>query len=445
MRRRSDLFDYQSEAAERMRTARQLACFLEPGMGKTAITLTALHDLGRPTTLVLAPARVAETVWHAEAARWEHLAGFRVVPLVGSPDRRTALLMGGRWDVIVLSYENLAWLLDTVDLPATVSAIVFDELSKMKHPGSTRFRRLRRCIHRIDTRIGLTGTPVGNHLLDLWGEMYMVAGAKPLGPTFGEFQVRYFQPTAKVNNIAVGWKPFPTAQREIEARIKPFAFTLKPTTARPLPELRVNVIEVPLPDYVQEASRQLARDLTTQLDSGTDLFAFSSTTAAMKIRQMTGGAVYTNGEDWEHVHGAKLQAMEDLVGELQGQPALVFYWFKHEAERLLAHFQGRARTLSSPKDIDAWNRGEVELLLLHPASAGHGLNLQHGGHTCIWFTLPWSLEMWKQSLGRIRRTGQRSPYVMAHVLEAGPTDARVLNVLHRKGTVEDELLAAMLD
>lgn len=444
MRPRSKLFPYQTAAATKMVAAKQVACLLEPGLGKTGATLTALHDLGRPKTLVLAPARVAESVWHTEAARWEHLAGLRVVPLVGHPDKRTALLMSGRWDVVVISYENLAWLLDTIDLPATFQAIVFDELSKMKSPGSTRFRRLRKIIHRIPVRLGLTGTPVGNHLLDLWGEMYMVAGDKPLGPTFGEFQARYFFPTAKVNQIPVGWKPHPHSQREIEQRIRPYAFTLSAADAPPLPELRVNVIDVPLPEHVVEASRNLATELTTQLDSGTDLFAFSSTTAAMKVRQMMGGAVYTNGETWEHVHGMKLQVMEELVGELQGQPALVFYWFKHEAERLLAHFKGRARTLSSQRDIDAWNRGEVELLLLHPASAGHGLNLQHGGHTCIWFTLPWSLEMWKQSHGRLIRHGQKSPYVMSHVLEAGPADERVLKALRRKETVEDEVLAALL-
>lgn len=445
MRTRADLFPYQVEAAARMVNSKQMACFLEPGLGKSAITLTALNDLGRPKSLVLAPARVAESVWHAEAAKWEHLQGMRVVPCVGSPEKRTAIIMGGKWDVLVLSYENLSWLFDTFKPVMLFKAIIFDELSKMKSAGTTRFMRMRKIIRQFEIRFGLTGTPVGNHLMDIWGEMFMVADERPLGPTFGEFQHRYFFPTAKVNNIPVGWKPLAGAQREIEARIKPWAFTLKADTAPALAELRVNKIEVALPAAVTEQMQSLISDLCVQLDSGTDLLAFSSTTAAMKARQMVGGAVYTEGEGrWEPVHPAKLMALEEVVNELQGQPCLVFYWFKHEAERILKHFEKRARTLSGPADIDAWNRGEVEVLLLHPASAGHGLNLQAGGHHAVWFTLPWSLEMWKQSHGRLIRHGQQSPYVMSHVLSAGPLDERVLAALHRKGTVEGELLDALL-
>lgn len=444
MRTRDQLYPYQAEAAARMYRAKQLACFLEPGLGKTATTLTALHDLGRPKTLVLAPARVAESVWHAEAAKWEHLKGLRVVPCVGTAERRTAIVMGGKWDVLVLSYENLSWLFDTFKPTMLFKAIVFDELSKMKSAGTTRFMRMRKIIRQFEFRFGLTGTPVGNHLMDIWGEMYMVADEKPLGPTFTEFQHKYFVPTAKVNNIPVGWKPLSYSQREIEARIKPWAFTLKADTAPALPELRVNQIPVTLPTVAEEQMKTLVNELCVQLDSGTDLFAFSSTTAAMKARQMVGGAVYTEGTNWEHIHGAKLMALEEVVAELQGQPCLVFYWFKHEAERILKHMGPRARTLSGQKDIDAWNRGEVEVLLLHPASAGHGLNLQAGGHHAIWYTLPWSLEMWKQSHGRLIRHGQASPYVVSHVLCAGPLDERVLKALHRKGAVEGELLDAML-
>jgi hypothetical protein len=437
------MFSYQVEAASRLAAGREMACFLEPGMGKTITTLTALVDLGSPRTLILAPAKVAETIWHVEAAAWEHTKNFRIRPCIGTPAERLAILKSGA--SVTLSYENLGWLLDTVPIETWFKAIVFDELSKMKHPGTTRFKRLRRRVTQIPIHIGLTGTPVGNHLLDIWGEMFMVAGEKPLGLTYGDFVGRYFAPNRIVNNRVVSWRALPHAAAEIHRRIKPYAFTMDTTGAPALAGLRHNPLAVELPKEVNEAAAELMRELTVQLASGTDLETFSSVTAAAKVRQMVGGAVYTDKAGaWETVHGAKVKALEGLVDELQGQPVLVGYWFKHEKERLLAHFKGRARALEGAADIDAWNRGEVEILLVHPASAGHGINLQHGGHHICWFTLPWSLEMLKQTRGRLIRHGQKSPFVMEHVLLAGPVDRYVWKVLSEKGATEDSLLAALL-
>jgi hypothetical protein len=446
------LFAYQEEAARRMAEKGQMACFLEPGLGKTSITLDALARLGNPRTLVLAPARVAETVWHAEAQKWAFPLDVR--PAVGSPEYRTSVVKSDA-DVVVMSYENLPWLLTTHPVQKWFRAIVFDELSKMKSPGTSRFRRLRAVLPSFDIRFGLTGTPVGNHLMDIWGEMYCIAGEKPLGPTFTGFQYQNFWPVAFNKHVVTKWRAKDGAEQRIHAAIKPWAFTLSTTAAPPLPEFRVNVLPVALPAAVEEMSRALAEDLTVKLASGEDLYAFSAATAAMKVRQMAGGAVYVEpptvlGEPpavkkWEVVHGEKLRAMEDLVSELQGSPLLVFYWFRHERERLLAHFENIATDINEPDAITRWNRGEVEMLLAHPASAGHGLNLQQGGHNICWYTLPWSLEMWKQANGRLVRHGQRNPWVVAHVLEAGKSDRLVLSVLHAKAGVEDRLLAAMLD
>ena len=438
-----ELFQHQQDAVMRMAAGRQIACFLEPGQGKSAATLFALQRLGTPRTLVLAPARVAETVWHKEAMLWPQLRGMRVARMVGTPEERMRVLRSDA-QVLTLSYENLIWLMSVCDLPRAFNAVVFDELSKMKSPGATRFRRLRKPIRNIPIRIGLTGTPVGNHLMDIWGEMFMVADEKPLGPTFSEFLVHYFVPVARKNNVVIKWAARPGAANEIHRRIKPWAFTLPPSAPVPMPTLHTNLIEVPLPARVEEQAKELARDLITQLANGMDLETFSSTTAAMKVRQMVGGAVYTDAGKWETVHGAKMQALEELVGELQGQPLMVCYWFKHEAERLMAHFKGVARTLSTAADIDAWNAGRVEMLLVHPASAGHGLNLQHGGHNLCWYTLPWSLEMLKQTRGRLVRTGQPSPFVTEHVLHAGSLDEVVWSALERKRVTEDDLVAAML-
>jgi hypothetical protein len=456
VRSRSALFGYQVEAAAKMVATRETACLLSPGLGKSAATLTAIHDLGRPRTLVLAPARVAREVWHAEAAQWEHLRGLRVAPAVATGVRHMlhARVLCKTDTVVVAAYENLPFLLDNFDLEKHFQALVFDELSRMKTPGSTRFRKLRAVLPKIPIRIGLTGTPVGNHLIDIWGEMYCIAGPKPLGPSVEEFKYRYFRPKARRGHIVYSWETLPGSEAEIHRRIKPWAFTLRPSDAPKLAELRVNEIRVQLPARVLEMSRELADDLVTEMASGAELTAFSGNVAAMKVRQMAGGAVYLDpptvlGEPppkvrgVEHVHDEKLNALADLVDELQGAPLLTFYWFRHERERLVKRFP-QAVDIDAPDAMGRWNRGEVEMLLAHPASAGHGLNLQHGGHHICWFTLPYSLEMWKQAHGRLIRHGQVSPWVMAHVLLAGRADEVVLAALHRKRIVEDALLDAML-
>jgi hypothetical protein len=455
VRPRSALFGYQENAASRMVATREIACFLEPGLGKTASTLTALHDLGRPRTLVLAPARVAREVWHVEAAQWDHLRGLRVAPATEKDVRANlARAVRSNADVVVCGYENLPWLLDNFDVAKIFIAAILDELSRMKTPGATRFRKFRSVIMQLLIRIGLTGTPVGNHLIDIWGEMFMVAGSKPLGPSVEEFKYRYFKQKARRGHIVYSWETLPGSEAEIHRRIKPWAFTLRPSDAPKLAELRVNEIRVPLPARVLEMSRELADDLVTEMASGAELTAFSGNVAAMKVRQMAGGAVYLDpptvlGEPppkvrgVEHVHDEKLNALADLVDELQGTPLLTFYWFRHERERLLKRFP-QAVDIDAPDAMGRWNRGEIEMLLAHPASAGHGLNLQHGGHHICWFTLPYSLEMWKQALGRLIRHGQKSPWVMAHVLLAGRADEVVLAALHRKRIVEDALLDAML-
>lgn len=456
MRPRSALFGYQSVAAQRMAVAKQMACFLEPGLGKTVSTLTALHDLGRPRTLVLAPARVAREVWHTEAAQWEHLKGLRVAPAVEVGVRKNlhARVLCKSDTVVVAAYENLPFLLDSFNLEKHFQALVFDELSRMKTPGATRFRKLRSVLPKIPIHLGLTGTPVGNHLIDIWGEMYCIAGAKPLGPSSVEFTYRYFRPKARRGHVVMSWEALPGSEAEIHRRIKPYAFTLKPSDAPKLAELRINPIRVSLPPRVEEMSRELAEDLVTQMESGVELTAFSGVVANMKIRQMVGGAVYLDpptvlGEPppkcrgVEHVHDNKIEALADLADELQGEPLLVFYWFKHERDRLLKRFKN-AVSIDEKDAMARWNRGEIEMLLAHPASAGHGLNLQHGGHNIAWFTLPYSLEMFKQAHGRLVRHGQKSPFVNAHVLLAGRADDVVLSALHRKRGVEDALLEAML-
>ena len=444
LRPRSKLHSFQEQAATRIRQQREVAVLLRPGHGKTALTLTALRDAWAFPALVVAPARVAESVWKQEGAAWEHLAGLRIVPLVGSPLRRLAA-MELRGDVEVVSYENLPWLLDTIDAGKRYDAIVFDELSKMKHPGTKRFKRLRHVVEAIRYRVGLTGTPVGNHLLDLFGEMFMVAGEKPLGPTLGRYRDRYFKAVKFHGFIPVKWAlAAPTHEAEIFARCAPYTFTLPDQPVVRTPPVVLNRLDLPMPHDVQVEIMDLERELHVQFEDGIDLVALEASTLATKLRQYAGGAVYVNpAHDYVERHTEKIDAVRDLLDELQGAPAVIFYWYQHEKERLLAALKGReVASDPTPENLAAWNAGKLEALLLHPQGAGHGLNLQAGGSTIIWFTLPWSHELWVQANGRLARQGQQAPTVTAHVLMCGETDRRVLAALTAKGKTEERFMEA---
>jgi hypothetical protein len=450
MRPRSALFEHQRLAVPRVVEAKQMMVLLTPGLGKTVITETALVDLGVKRTLVIAPASIVKRdVWGREARAWEHLRGLTVTPIVGTPaQRKKSLAQGG--DIDVVSYENVLWITDQVPrLADRYGAIVFDELSKLKAPGTQRFKRLRYRAMDVPVRVGLTGSPVGNRLLDVWGEAYMVAGEKPLGSTFSGFRARYFEPENPFAPLQSAWVlRRPEYQKEIFERIKPWAFSLdaKHLPGVTLPEVRVNPIELTLPPAVRKIEEELAAMCRADLASGIELRALSASAHATKARQLASGAVYTGPEGegdarrpWEEVHTEKVDAVRDILDEQQGEPVLLFYWYKHELERLKKVFPG-AREATEPGALDAWDRRELPLMLAHPASAGHGLNLQAGGFCVVFFSLPWSHELYEQSIGRLARIGQASPWVVVHVLLAGDADWAVLSALRGKGETQDALM-----
>jgi superfamily II DNA or RNA helicase len=443
VRPRSALYPHQVTAAEKITSTGQVGAFLSVGEGKTASALTALLDLRVEHTLVVAPALVVEAdVWGREARAWDHLRSRVVVPIEGGPAQRKIILDSSGADIEVVSYNLFTWLCDHVDLEERYGAIVFDELSRMKSPGATWFKRMRTRTPKIPIRIGLTGNPKGNHLADLWGEMFAVAGEKPLGPSKVQFMMQYFTAYPVAEHVAV-YTPIFGAADIIHEKIKPWAFTMDRGSATGIPPVRMNPIHVELPTAIRDLSEQLASELRVKLASGTDLIALSSSSRAAKVRQLAGGAVYTDdlAERWEPVHEAKLDALQEIVEEQQGEPLLIFYWYRHELERILKRFPN-ARTVSK-ESLEAWDRGEVEQLVAHPASAGYGLNLQHGGFNTVWFTLPWSWEMFSQGNGRQARPGQKHPWVNAHILLAGETDRAVLQVLKEKEEAEKMLLKAV--
>ncbi len=456
------MFPHQVAAADAVRERRQVAVLLPPGYGKTASTLTALDDLGAWPALVVAPAQTARRVWGAEAAEWDHLRELAITPIVGSARQRARLLRETS-HVEVVSYENLVWLTDQVDVDTRYRALVLDELSKMKSAGSKRFVRMRSRGRRIPVRVGLTGTPVGNHLLDLWGELHAVAGSRALGPTFGGYQQEFFQPGQYVNGRPTSWvlqgmvqrdrawvhtNRSREVEREVHRRAAPWCYTMPPQPAVGIPPVRVNPIRIPLPEAAERATRELRRQLVTYLDDGLEVEAISAGARAAKLRQIAGGAAYGEGGAWGPVHDEKLDALDDLLDELQGEPVLVFYWYQHERERILARLGRRGAVVAAapdtPRWVEAWCAGEVEVLLAHPQSAGHGLNLQAGGSHVAWYTLPWSRELWIQGNGRLARPGQSAPHVSAHVMLCGDVDERVLQALDRKRETEDALFDSLL-
>ncbi len=477
MRPRSAMKDYQEESARLAVERRRLLLLLAPGDGKTVVALTALRDAGALPALVVAPAMVVETnVWGEEARAWEHLADLRVIPLIGSPIQRRCAFDRPA-DVMTVSYENLSWLTDECDIEKEFAAIIFDEVSKMKHAGTHRFKRAR-SRHGgfgVPFRLGLTGSPVGNHLLDLWGEVYMTAGPEPLGPTFTGYRDSWFEPYDHYGRLwglqgmkRVGGRrgqplrlvPTPTSrrlERRIHERVRPWAYA-RPTAERPgVPPVREVVRRLPLPPSAEHAMAELRAQLWTKLPSGAELEVLSRSAAAIKVRQLAGGAVYVKlgehvpgavltigAEPWEAVHDAKVRALVDLADELQGEPLLLYYEFRHERERIAAALEGRAvGFLDDAAAVREFCDRQLDVLVAHPQSGGMGLNLQAGGHHVAWFTLPWARWEYDQGCGRLARLGQAVPEVTSHLLLCGPVDEDVAAVLGAKGATERRFVEAM--
>lgn len=447
------MFAPQAEAARKaVANGGRLAMLLDLGDGKTAAALTALLDLGAWPALVVAPAAVVEAdEWGQEAARWEHLASISVVPLTGARTARERQLRRDPPHIEVVSYESFLWLTDKVRLRKRYNAVVLDELSKVKSPGTRRFKRARFQVPELDVRLGLTGHPTPNHLLDIWAEVFLVAGEEPLGKSFQGFRDRWFTPTRYVQTAhglqPVEWEPWPGAVADIQKRVAPWVYVRPESAPSTKPPVRVVDRRIPMPASVAALSRKLMKDLFVEFPSGATLEVLAASQIGQKLRQLAGGAVYLDGKKWEEVHDAKLRAVNDALDELQGEPVLIAYWYKHEHERLERLLRRRGgNRFSAGLDAVAWNRGQYEAMLIHPQSAGYGLNLQHGGHHVLWYSNPeGSYDLWMQLNARLARPGQKAPYVTATRLLCGPADDYMAQRLDTKGEHEREFLKGLVN
>ena len=419
--------------------------FLGMGMGKTVVTLTAINELlfdrlEAARVLVIAPLRVARDTWAREAAKWDHLRHLRVSVVLGDAQERLAALERPA-DVYVINRENVPWLCETLfDWPFDM--VVIDELSSFKSVQAKRFKALRKVRGHIRRIVGLTGTPAPNGLIDLWPQIYLLDRGERLGKTVGAYRARYFTPDRANGHIVYSYRLLPGADEAIQARIADVCMSLRKEDYLSLPGQLYETVEITPPPALLKQYRQFERDrIMEAMDGDGEIVALNAAALTGKLLQFANGAIYDDNGNSHLIHNLKLDALGDLIEAANGEPVLVFYAFKHDRDRIMRRVS--CRELVTSEDIDAWNRKEIPVALAHPASVGHGLNLQEGGHIIIWFGLTWSLELYQQANERLNRPGQTHVCRIYHLVLKGTHDERVLAALERKDTSQRALIDAL--
>jgi len=439
--------DYQAYSTDFIIKHKAAGLFLEPGLGKTVITLTAiwllLYDYFDATrVLVIAPLRVARDTWSRECAKWAHLNGLVISKVLGSVQERKMALYR-KADIYVINRENVEWLVTNREWD--FDTVIIDELSSFKSPAAKRFRALKKVRHKINRIVGLTGTPAPNGLLDIWSQIYLLDSGERLGRTFSSYRSRYFHPHKFINGgIPTSYAINEAAEAEIYARISDICISMKALEYLTMPECIFNQAAVELAENELQLYRQLERDLLLPFENS-DVDAANAAVLSNKLLQLANGAVYDEFGDVQHIHNKKLEALEDLLEAANGKPVLIYYAFKHDKDRIKQRLKKRFAIgeLNTQEDISRWNAGELQVTLCHPASAGHGLNLQDGGCTIIWFGLTWSLELYQQANARLWRQGQRQTVVIHHIIARGTIDERVMQALENKDTSQAALIEAV--
>lgn len=392
--------------------------------------------------LVVAPLRVAEDTWTKESAKWDHLRGLRVVRVLGSQAQRIRALETDA-DIYCINRENIPWLVKYYGTEWPFDGVVLDELSSFKSPSSKRFKAMRKVRPLIKHIVGLTGTPSPNGLIDLWAQIYLLDQGKRLGRTLTEYRNRYFNPGRRNGYVVYDWVPKDGAEDEIYRRISDICISMKACDYLKLPE-RVDVVRtVKLDNEAQTAYTEMEKEAVLALGPNEIVDAGTAAVVSGKLLQIANGAVYDENGKTHIIHESKLDTLEDVIEAVNGRPVLVFYAYQHDLERIMQRFP-QARKLEGSAEIDAWNRGEIPILLAYPAGAGHGLNLQAGGNHIVWFGLTWSLELYQQANARIYRQGVKGERVtITHLVAEGTIDEDVMRVLDGKATRQDALLEAV--
>ncbi len=446
--------DYQKYTTAYIEEHSVSAIFLDCGLGKSIITLTAINNLLFDSfeihkVLVIAPLRVARDTWPGELEKWEHLHGLIYSVAVGTEGQRKAALLQ-KADIYIINRENVEWLVEKSGLPFDYDMVVVDELSSFKSYQAKRFRSLMKVRPSVKRITGLTGTPSSNGLMDLWAEFRLLDMGKRLGRFITNFRDAYFVPDKHNQQIVFSYKPKPGAEDAIYRLVSDITISMKSTDYLKMPECVINEVSVRLSAKEMECYKTLKDDLILSLD-GQDINAQSAVGLSNKLTQMANGAVYGDqrdaGLDYIPIHERKLDALEDLIEAVNGKPILVAYWFNHDLNRIEERLHKRHipfSKLDTADSIKRWNNGELPVALVHPASAGHGLNLQSGGSTLIWFSLTWSLELYQQTNARLWRQGQEADTVVIHHLITKDTiDEKIMSALKKKDKTQSALIDAV--
>ena len=436
--------EYQSYATEFILSHPISAVFLEMGLGKSVITLSAIFDLCLDSflvckVLVIAPLRVARDTWPAEIKKWDHLKGLSYSVAVGTEKERIDALKK-QSTLYIINRENVDWLVHKSGIPFHFDMVVIDELSSFKSYGAKRFKSLLKVRPSVKRIVGLTGTPSSNGLMDLWAEFRILDLGQRLGRYISHYRNTYFKPDKRNAQIIFSYKPLPGAEEEIYKQISDITISMKSTDYLKMPEYVSNEVFVTLSDKEWKVYSDFKEDMVANLGDE-DIDAVNAAVLSGKLLQMANGAVYDSENKAHVIHDKKLDALEDLIEGANGKPVLVAYWYKHDLERIKERFP--VRQIQSSKDIEDWNNSKIPIAVIHPASAGHGLNLQSGGSTLIWFGLTWSLELYQQTNARLYRQGQKYTVIVHHIITKNTIDEDVLLALTKKEKTQDALIDAV--
>lgn len=449
MLKREQLHSYQRYAAEFVCDHAASAILLDCGCGKTIITLTAIEELLRDRfeigkVLVVCPIRVAQ-VWAEEIAKWEHLKGLRYSIAVGTESQRRYALECEA-DIYIINRDVVQWLVENYAARWHWDMLVLDELSSFKNPQAKRFKSLLKVRPKVKRIVGLTGTPSSNGLMDLWAEYRLLDLGERLGRFIGGYRSTYFRPDKTNGVIVYSYKPLPGAEERIYKRIADITVSIRCTDVLRMPELISSPYEVRMSPEEKTVYDQMKKNLVLGLPDG-EVTASNAAALSGKLSQLANGAVYKDDGEAVTIHSRKLDALEDLIEAANGKPILVAYWFKHDLERITERLRAigvHYSRIDNQNSIAKWNAGHIPVGLVHPASAGHGLNLQSGGSTLIWFGLTWSLELYIQTNARLWRQGQVSrTVVIQHIVTKGTVDEEIMKALERKEVTQDSLMNAV--
>lgn len=435
---------YQEYAIRYIETHPISALLIDMGLGKTSITLTAIRNLLFDSfevckVLVIAPLRVAKNTWTDEIKKWEHLSTLTYSLIIGNENERLSAL-NEQTDIYIINRENVDWLVNKSGYKFDFDMVVIDELSSFKNHQSKRFKSLMKVRPFVKRIVGLTGTPSSNGLMDLFAEFKILDMGKRLGYFIGQYRNTYFKPDKMNGPIVYSYKPLSNAENAIYEKISDITVSMKANEYLKMPELLTSNYVVELSNSEKKQYDKMKKSLVLEITDG-EITASNAASLSNKLCQLSNGAIYDDEQNIVEIHDRKLEALEDIIESMNGKPLLIAYWYRHDLERIKSRFS--VREIKTSEDISDWNDGKIPVALIHPASAGHGLNLQNGGSTLVWFGLTWSLELYQQTNARLYRQGQKNAVVIQHIITKGTIDEQILKALQKKNKTQADLIDAV--